>query len=110
MSETIYEILEGVRRTKAAYVCGRETIAAQVNGVGAVIAVPIRNLRSPKDVIETSGVRGLAWERILRATRADVVLPPIEITPGNRGIPIADVSVVENELDAIRRFFNDATE
>lgn len=39
-----------------------------------------------------------------------MVLSPIEITPGNWGIPTADVSVVENESDAIRRFFNDATE
>ncbi len=110
MSDTIYEILEGVRRTKAAYVCGRKYIAAQVNGVGPVIDIPIGNLRSPKDEIETIGVRGLAWGRILRATRAGQPLPPIEITPGERGIPIAEVAVVEDELDAIRKFFAESTQ
>jgi len=34
MDEQLYEIEEGVRRSKAAWLCGRETIAAQIDGLG----------------------------------------------------------------------------
>ena len=47
MDEQLYEIQEGVRRTKAAWLCGQETIAAQINS-GLVFSIPLRNLRSPQ--------------------------------------------------------------
>lgn len=58
--ETIYEIRDGVRRAKAAWLCGRETIAAQIGDAGPIIPILLENLRSPhKDTIEATGVRGL---------------------------------------------------
>jgi hypothetical protein len=101
----IYEILDGVRRSKAALLCGRETIAAQENGVGPEIHVPLHALRSPKDEIDATGVRGLSWGKILRATQNDVSLPPVEVQKGTRGIPLADVVIVGDDFDAFRDAF-----
>ena len=102
MDEPLYEIQEGVRRAKAAWLCGQETIEAQVNG-GPVFSVPIRNLRSPhKDEIDVSGVGGFRWERTLRGIRTGATLPPIEVLPGSRGKTIEEVRVLLNELDLFR--------
>ena len=60
MDEQLYEIQDGVRRAKAAWLCGRETIEAQING-GPIFPVPFRCLRSPhKDEIDVSGLGGIA--------------------------------------------------
>lgn len=48
MDEQLYEIQEGVRRSKAAWLCGHKTILAQVDGLGEIVSVPLRCLRSPK--------------------------------------------------------------
>ncbi|MBV9852639.1 MAG: hypothetical protein JO250_23510 [Armatimonadetes bacterium] len=98
-----YQILEGVRRAKAAWLFGRKTIAAKINGVGDVVQVPVERLLSTKDEIETHGVRGLDWGRVYRGTRDNVSLPPIEITPSTQGIPIQDVVVEEENLDVFRQ-------
>ena len=100
--EQTYEIDNGVRRAKAAHLCGRDKIDAQING-GPVFQVLIRNLRSPyKDAIDVAGISGVRWDRLLRATRAGVPLPPLEVTPGKRGKTIEEVSVPQNELDLFR--------
>jgi hypothetical protein len=44
MDKEIYEIVEGMRRAKAALRCGRETITAQIDGYGEVIQVPLSSL------------------------------------------------------------------
>ena len=66
MDEQRYEIQEGVQRSKAAWLCGYETIPAQVNGFGTVINVPLKSLLSPKPIIETNGPRGADWGVIYR--------------------------------------------
>jgi hypothetical protein len=102
MDEQLYEIEEGVRRSKAAWLYGHETIEAQVNG-GPVFAVPLRNLRSPhKEEINLSGVGGFRWQRVLRGTRDGTTLPPIEVLPGSRGKTIEEVRVPQDELDLFR--------
>lgn len=102
MDEQLYEIQEGVRRAIAAWLCGRETIEAQVNG-GPIFSVPLQNLRSPhKDEIDISGIGGIRWDRALRGTRAGVALPPIEVLPGGRGRTVEEVRVPLNELDLFR--------
>lgn len=102
MDEQIYEIQEGVRRAKAAWLCGQNAIQAQVNG-GATFSVPLKNLRSPhKDEIDVSGVSGYRWQRVLRGTRAGDMLPPIEILPGTYGKTIEEVRVLLDELDLFR--------
>jgi len=75
MDDQLYEIQEGVRRAKAAWLCGQETIDAQING-DRVFAVPVRNLRSPhKDEIDVAGLGGMRWNRVLRGTREGATLP-----------------------------------
>ena len=102
MDEQLYQIQEGVRRAKAAWLCGQETIQAQVNG-GVIFFVPLKNLRSPhKDEIDVSGVSGYRWQRVLRGTRAGDMLPPIEVLPGTSGKTIEEVEVLLNELDLFR--------
>ncbi len=102
MGEQLYEIVEGVRRVKAAWLCGRETIEAQISG-GPVFSVPIRSLRSPhKDEIDVSGLGGMRWDRVLRGTRAGLPLPPIEVVLGSRGKTIEEVRVPQDELDLFR--------
>lgn len=102
MDEQLYEIQEGVRRAKAAWLCGRETIEAQVSG-GPIFSVSLRSLRSPhKDEIDISGLGGMRWDRVLRGTRSGTALPPIEILPGARGKTIEEVRVPQDELDLFR--------
>ena len=104
-TQQVYEILDGVRRSKAALICGRGTIAAQENGVGPEIQISLDALRSPKDEIDATGVRGLSWGKILRATQNNVTLPPIEVAKGTRGIPLTDVVVAGDDFDAFRDAF-----
>ena len=93
----VYYIQDGVRRAKAALECGRETIAAQIDGNGIVLEIPLKNLLSLKEQIDTSGIRGLSWDTILRATQKNVELPPINITLIGFGIPLADVVIGSGE-------------
>ncbi len=104
-SRPLYEILDGVRRSKAAQLCGRETITARENGVGPEIQIPLATLRSPKGEIDATGVRGLSWGKILRATQNNVILPAIEVARGERGIPLTNVVIAGNDFDAFRDSF-----
>lgn len=101
--EQLYEIKEGVRRAKAAQICGKEQIKVQENIGGPIFSVPIKNLRSPKDEIEFTRDGGFRWHRVLRATQRSEALPPLLVWPGARGIPIENVEVPQNELDAFRQ-------
>ena len=56
-----YEIVEGVRRAKAALRCGHEMIAARIDGEDEIIQVAISSLLSPKPLIEDNGPRGGSW-------------------------------------------------
>ena len=105
----VYYIENGVRRAKAALECGREAITVQVDGDGIVFFVSLEQLRSPKKRISTSGVRGLSWDKILRATQNNVVLPPIEVTRIGFGIPLIDVVIDSEEetLDDFRRRYRE---
>lgn len=103
MDEQLYEIQEGVRRAKAAWLCGRETIAATVGGIGDIIQVPVKSLLSPKPVIEDTGPRGGDWGRAYRGTQRGDILPPIEVMPGSFGAPIAEVEIQYDELELLRQ-------
>lgn len=106
MDELItYRIEDGVRRAKAAMLCGKESIAAQVEGKGVVFYISLKALRSPKERIETSGIRGLSWDKILRATQNNAVMPPINVTYEGYGILLADVVIGSDEetLDDFRQ-------
>ncbi len=88
----VYEIQDGVRRAKAAWLCGQETIPAQTGGAGPIIQIPLKNLRSPhKDVINATGVRGLDWGKMYRATQRGEVPYPIRVLPGQTGPTLEEV-------------------
>lgn len=106
MDKQTYRIDEGVRRAKAAWLCGHETIAARIDGLGEIIQVPIAFLLSPKTRIEDNGPRGGSWGTIYRATQRDATLPPIIINPGTNGTPIADVEVEADELELFRQRYS----
>ncbi len=91
-----YEILDGVRRAKAAAELGQETIPAVVQVGGKTVAtgqVPVSSLLSPtKSVIDVSTPSALQrWLSVLKGTQAGDALPPIVIQPGARGVPIPGV-------------------
>ena len=102
----VYEIQDGVRRAKAAWLCGQETIPAQIDGSGKIIPIPLRCLRSPKTMIEDYGARGADWGLIYRAAQRGDILPPIVIVAGAEGTPIADVEVQADELELFRQRYS----
>jgi hypothetical protein len=106
MGEQLYEIVEGVRRAKAAWRCGHETITARLDELGEVMQAPLSSLLSPKPLIEDNGPRGGSWGVIYRMTQRGDYLPPSIITPGNFGTPIADVEVAEDELELFRQRYS----
>ncbi len=89
-----FEIVDGVRRAKAAEIAEQATIRAQIGGVGEIIEVPLDSLHSPfKAAIDvTSSPAAMSrWESVLEATRAGEELPPIHIQPGSRGPLLSDI-------------------
>ena len=105
----IYYIQDGVRRAKAALECGREMITARIGDDETVIFMYLKQLHSPKERIETSGIRGLSWDKILRATQNNVPLPPIDVADTGYGISLIEV-VIESEeetLDDFRRRYRE---
>ncbi len=107
MGEQLYEIQDGVRRAKAAWLCGYETIPARVGRVGPIVQLPLENLRSPhKNIIDATGVRGIDWGKTYRATQRGEVPPPIYVLIGNTGPTLEEVRIEEDDLDAFRRNFN----
>ena len=103
MDEQHYEIREGVRRAKAAWLCGRKTIHAMMGNSDDVVEMPVMSLLSPKPIIEDIGPRGGDWGRVYRGTQRGDILPPIVVMPGSFGTPIADVGVQYDELELLRQ-------
>jgi hypothetical protein len=92
-----YEILDGVRRSKAAEIKGDTHIDAHiVSKDGQTIGkgkLPLDALRSPKKAIDTSGAGLDRWLDTLRKTMSGSKAPPIQVTPGSKGTPIKDVEI-----------------
>jgi len=70
--EETFQILDGVRRSKAAELAGNATIRAEILGSGGkVVEIPLDALRSPKGVIDATTSPGLSrWLNTLRQTMA----------------------------------------
>ena len=66
----------------------------------------MRCLRSPKAIIEDHGSRGADWGLVYRATQRGDELPPIFVTVGAEGTPIAVVDVEADELDLFRERYS----
>ncbi len=89
--EGAYEIVDGVRRSKAAEMLGRSVIDA-VDTTGKKITASIESLFSPsKDKIDVSSSGKMdRFMRVLEGVKSEKT-PPILVTPGSRGTPIKDV-------------------
>ncbi len=90
------EILDGVRRVKAADLVGNPAIPAQIlNAEGKVVGtqnLPVSQVLSPKPCIDVrSTVNMDRFMNILNQTKAGSVPPPILVQPGSGGIPIRNV-------------------
>jgi RHS repeat-associated protein len=94
--EGAYEIVDGVRRSKAAEMLGNAVIDA-VDTTGKKIMASIDSLFSPyKDKIDVSSSAKMdRFMSVLEGVKAEKT-PPILVTPGSRGTPIRDV-----DLDSI---------
>jgi len=93
-----YEILDGVRRAKAAQTVGHGTIPARIDdgsgALGPVIDLPIDSLRSPKDFIDAStAVKFKRFKESLDKARQGLAPPPIIVIRGRRGRSITDVGI-----------------
>ena len=92
-----YEIIDGVRRVKAAEVAGRRSIAAQVyrdRSSIEVLEVSLSQLYSPTKLaidVSSSPQAMARWKRVLDATLAGEILDPIIVRPGSRGPRILEV-------------------
>jgi hypothetical protein len=92
----MYEIIDGVRRAKAAEIAGRTGIEAEVHMAGRIVrreTIPLDALRSPKEAISTAEAGLDRWLDTLRKTLSGSKPPPIQVTPGTRGTPIPNVRI-----------------
>jgi RHS repeat-associated protein len=98
--EQLYEIGEGVRRSKAADMLGQETIMAKIIREGQediYQEIPVSSLRSPKDFIDARDFDSAdRFGTTLQKTRLAPVSEgsAIEVRLGSRGIPIKDVKIL----------------
>jgi hypothetical protein len=91
-----YEIIDGVRRSKAADLVGHDTIPAQIlNSEGKVVGtkdISVNQLLSPKSSIDVSTPTSMdRFMSTLNKTKAGSTPPPILVQPGSRGVPIKNV-------------------
>jgi RHS repeat-associated protein len=89
-----YEILDGVRRAKAAELLGQKTIPAIIEGQeNKIVNLPIETLKSPnKTNIDVSTNTNMdRWMNVFDQTREGSIPPPIRVQPGTNGVPIANV-------------------
>jgi hypothetical protein len=91
-----FEIIDGVRRAKAADLAGQDTIRATVmqgDVATGEVDVPISQLLSPKEAIDVSSSPAQfgRWQSIMEGTQQGARLPNIQITPGTSGTPISGV-------------------
>jgi hypothetical protein len=91
-----FEIVDGVRRAKAAQITGRATIPARIDdgsgALGPVIDLRIEDLLSPKPAIDVSSAAKFnRFKDTLDKIRAGSTPPPIIVIRGQRGRLIADV-------------------
>ncbi|CAM2068050.1 RHS repeat-associated core domain-containing protein [Sulfidibacter corallicola] len=91
-TDETYEILDGVRRSKAADLTNQKTIKAEIFDKNDRLVrsddVPLDRLKSPKEKIDLSNGR---FQDTMKRTKEGRTPPPIQVTPGNKGTPIKEV-------------------
>jgi len=98
VSGTLYRVMDGVRRAKAAYLCGHTNIQAEIvdaNGQSlGECQVPLDALRSPKALIRRiTPADETRWNRAVAGAGQPVLpYPPITVQPSTKqGIRIEDI-------------------
>lgn len=92
-----FEIVDGVRRSKAAELAGQSSIRAEVHAGGKVVEtleIPLSQLRSPnKAAIDVSSSQRAMdrWKSVMDATTAGKIKDPIIVQRGSRGPSIFEV-------------------
>ncbi|HVK16930.1 MAG TPA: hypothetical protein VM533_08265 [Fimbriiglobus sp.] len=95
-----FQVLNGVRRAKAAESVGHTNISAAIlDQDGRLVEVrllPLDSLLSPKGILDlrSSAVALIRFRRLQSLLLAGVSLDPIEVMPGNHGTPLAAVQVL----------------
>jgi hypothetical protein len=96
VASATYEIVDGVRRAKAAQMSGLEAIPARIDdgtgALGPVLELQITSLRSPKDDIDISTTAKFQrFKNTFDKTRRGSLPPPIIVVRGGGGRLISDV-------------------
>ena len=94
-----YEIIEGVRRAKAARLAGHHQIRAKVYDASGAVLLEVRDISlddlycPSKSVIERITPRQeRRWQDVWRAaSRQPPIFPPIAVRAGSRGVPLDQV-------------------
>ena len=90
-----YEILEGLRRAKAAQEEGHTTVRGYISDGGRyspIVDLPIDKLHCPsKDFIDLSGEGWRRWMKIKIGMERGDIFPPIIVVPGSRGKLVKDI-------------------
>lgn len=91
-----FEIIDGVRRAKAAEMAGHSTIWALVEGESAEQKIRICDLLSPKKTIDIRQPRERRrWINVRDGMAVEPdLLPPIVVRLGTIGVQISEVPVV----------------
>lgn len=96
MDGETFVIRDGVRRAKVAWMLGHVRIWARVDGEPADRKVPIEALRSTKLAIDPGEKGGTRWSNVLAGMSHEPdLVESIIVVPGDDGIPISDVRVLE---------------
>lgn len=88
-SDQLYEIADGVRRSKVLEKLGHETIDA-IDNAGNTFKVPIKNLRSP---MKSSISNDIRYKNVFNSIQSQGQNFPIYVQPGNRGIPVSEIKL-----------------
>ena len=92
-----FEILDGVRRSKANEMLGNSTVRANIQESSKTIGtadIPVDKLLSPKKCINCRGpTNAKRMSKVVEEVRSGMA-KPIDVQRGTRGTPIADVELV----------------
>ena len=91
-ARTTYVIIQGVRRAYAAAALGASEVDVVLDSDGRPLTVPVGDLLSPRRVIDIpTGTAVDRYQSIAKAVAEGRDLPPIVVSPGTLGVPLAQV-------------------
>lgn len=88
--DQLYEIADGVRRSKIAEQLGSKTVEV-IDNAGNTFKVPIENLRSP---MKSSIPNDIRYRNLFDLIQKQGQKFPIYVQPGNRGVPVSEIQLI----------------